>query len=159
MGIEIERRFLMNPRLLPSRMPSGARLIQGYLSFMPLVRVRTATPLGRGRAQAFLTIKSRGTRVRAEYEYRIPNTDARELLALCGEMKLQKVRLHLGPWELDRYEGRHKGLWLAEIELAHPDTPLPDPLPAWLGREVTDNPRYTNSSLARLKGWPPQWAR
>jgi adenylate cyclase len=158
MGIEIERRFLVNPKALPGRRPAGARLIQGYLSFVPLVRVRSVQPLGRGAPRAFLTVKSRGTRVRAEFEYRIPADDAVPLLALCGAMMLQKVRRCIGPWEVDQYEGRHKGLWLAEIELSHPDQPLPDPLPEWIGREVTDDPRYTNSQLARLKRWPPPWA-
>lgn len=158
MGIEIERRFLVDSVALPKRLPRGRRLVQGYLSFGPLVRVRTVRPLGRGRPRAFLTIKSGGTRVRAEFEYAIPHEDGRALLVLCGDRVLQKVRMCIGRWELDRYEERHTGLWLAEVELTRPDEPLPDPLPPWLGREVTDDPRYTNSRLAQLKSWPPPWA-
>jgi adenylate cyclase len=158
MGIEIERRFLVDACALPKRLPAGARLVQGYLSFSPLVRIRTVQPLNRLSARAFLTVKGQGTRVRAEFEYRIPNRDAAALLTLCGSMSLQKIRRCIGPWEVDQYEGRHTGLWLAEIELTHPDQPLPDPLPKWLDREVTDDPRYTNSQLARLEHWPPPWA-
>jgi adenylate cyclase len=73
-------------------------------------------------------------------------------------MTIQKVRRQIGPWELDCFEGRHAGLWLVEIELSRADQPLPKPLPPWIGREVTDDPRYTNSRLARLKRWPPKWA-
>jgi adenylate cyclase len=159
MGIEIERRFLVRANALPGKLPTGARLLQGYLSFAPLVRVRTVTPLRRHVTRAFLTVKGRGTRVRAEFEYPIPARDAKALLALCGAMTIQKVRHCIGPWELDCYEGRHVGLWLAEIELSRPDQSLPDPLPVWIGREVTDDPRYTNSRLARLERWPPSWAR
>jgi len=133
--------------------------VQGYLSLGPVVRARTIQPLGRGRKRAVLTIKGRGTRVRAEYEYPIPYKDAQALLELCGERVLQKVRMRIGPWELDRYEKRHTGLWLAEIELRRADEGLPDPLPPWLGREVTEDPRYTNSSLAALKRWPPPCAQ
>lgn len=158
MGIEIERRFLVDDKALPKRLPRGERLVQGYLSFGPLVRVRTVEPLGRGRKHGLLTIKGQGTRVRPEFEYRIPHTDAGVLLGMCGERVLQKVRMRIGRWELDRYEKRHTGLWLAEMELTHPDEALPDPLPKWASREVTEDPRYTNSRLAQLKHWPPDWA-
>jgi len=157
-GIEIERRFLVRSGALPARLPHGARLLQGYLGFAPLVRVRTVRPLRNGKDRAYLTVKGTGTRIRAEFEYPIPLRDATALLALCGSMTIQKVRRRIGPWELDCYEGRHAGLWLAEIELSRPDQPLPDPLPDWIGPEVTDDPRYTNSRLARLKRWPPRWA-
>lgn len=157
-GIEIERRFLVRSHALPAVLPYGARLLQGYLSFAPLVRVRTVRPLRNGKDRAYLTVKGAGTRIRAEFEYAIPVRDATALLALCGAMTLQKIRRRIGPWELDCFEGRHAGLWLVEIELSSPDGPLPDPLPAWIGREVTDDPRYTNSRLARLKRWPPRWA-
>lgn len=158
MGIEIERRFLVHVEALPRALPAGARLIQGYLSFSPLVRVRTVKRPGRGSTHAFLTVKGKGTRVRAEFEYPIPVSDATALLELCGSMKIQKIRRCVGPWELDCYEGRHSGLWLVEIELLRPRQPLPTPLPPWVGREVTDDPRYTNSRLARLERWPPKWA-
>lgn len=158
MGIEIERRFLVRVDALPRALPSGSRLIQGYLSFLPLVRVRTVQQLSRRSTQAFLTVKGRGTRVRAEFEYSIPVKDAEALLELCGQMWLQKIRRCMGPWEVDCYEGRHAGLWLAEIELSRARQPLPKPLPPWIGHEVTDDPRYTNSRLARLKKWPPRWA-
>ena len=159
MPIEVERRFLVRPQLLSRRLPGGMRIVQGYLSFRPLVRVRLVRRGPRGQPCGYLTVKGRGLRVRQEFEYRIPPAHARALLKLCGRMVLQKVRCRVGPWELDRYLDRLSGLWLAEVELRRSDAPLPKPLPAWLGREVTADPRYTNARLARLKRWPPRWAR
>jgi adenylate cyclase len=159
MGLEVERRFLVRPERLPRRRLAGARLTQGYLSFRPLVRVRLIRPRAGGKPRGALTVKGRGVRARLEFEYLIPAGDARALLKLCGRMVLEKVRAKLGPWEVDRYLGRHRGLYLAEIELSRTDAPLPRPLPSWLGREVTGDPRYTNANLARLRRWPPAWAR
>lgn len=157
MGVEIERRFLALPNRLPRHLAGGARIVQGYLSFRPLVRVRLLKSPGSGRWTGRLTVKGPGLRTRAEFEYAIPAADARALVKLCGRFRLEKVRARIGPWEVDRYTGRHAGLWLAEIELPRAHTPLPRPRPPWLGREVTGDPRYTNSRLARCKARPPWW--
>lgn len=151
MGVEIERRFLVDPKKLPRKLPVGKRLVQGFLSLEPVVRVRIARSETKGakKERAYLTIKGKGMRVRPEFEYDVPLDDARALLKLCGQIKIEKVRTRIGPWELDRYLGRFKGLWLAEIELKSARTPLPDPLPEWVLDEVTDDPRYTNAQLVR----------
>ena len=154
MGVEIERRFLVLPARLPRRMPRGAEIFQGFLALDPVVRVRLLQPAHAKKFLAFLTVKGRGLRVRAEFEYPIPAADARLLLKLCGARLIRKTRLRLGPWELDRYRGRHQGLWIAEIELPRPQAPLPRPRPPWLGREVTTDPRFTNVRLATAKRWP-----
>jgi CYTH domain-containing protein len=39
-------------------------------------------------------------------------------------------------------------------ELERVEEELPRPLPAWVGREVTGDPRYTNSNLARMTKRP-----
>jgi adenylate cyclase len=48
-------------------------------------------------------------------------------------------------WEVDEFAGHNIGLVVAEIELKQEDESF-DP-PEWLGEEVTDDPRYRNSSL------------
>lgn len=156
MGVEIERRFLVNVAALPPKSVPGYTLRQGYLSVHPVVRVRweqRAVAPGQDPADAatkgYLTIKGPGTLVRAEYEYEIPAADAEELLRMCGA-QLRKRRYHLhgeGHWTIDVFEDRLTGLWLAEIELPSADAEFPRP--AWLGREVTDDPRYTNAALAQ----------
>lgn len=53
---------------------------------------------------------------------------------------------------VDEFEGRLRGLVLAEIELPEAEPPGPGPvpaeLPAWLGREVTFEDRYSGGTLA-----------
>ncbi len=155
MPTEIERRFLIDSRLLPRKLPKPDRIVQGFLNFEPVVRVRLRKSGKGGRTRAYLTVKGRGLRVRAEYEYEIPVAHARELLKLCGAAVIEKDRTVYGPWEIDTYCGRHRGLQVVEIELPYARAKLPDPMPLWVRREVTEDPRYTNSHLARVKKWPP----
>ncbi|MBM4298072.1 MAG: adenylate cyclase, partial [Deltaproteobacteria bacterium] len=49
-------------------------------------------------------------------------------------------------WEVDEFRGDNAGLVVAEIELEHEDQKFD--LPSWVGREVTDDPRFFNSNLA-----------
>lgn len=146
MGVEIERKFLVrNPNWKIDA--SGERFTQGYLSTDPdrVVRVRLCGH------QAWLTIKNRAVDlVRAEFEYPIPTEDARILLdQLCIGPLIDKTRYripHAGHvWEVDEFHGDNAGLVVAEIELVHPDEPFERP--TWLGDEVSDDPRYGNSSL------------
>jgi CYTH domain-containing protein len=48
-------------------------------------------------------------------------------------------------WFVDEFCGDNAGLVLAEVELDHPAQPVR--LPPWVGDEVTQDPRYRNSSL------------
>jgi CYTH domain-containing protein len=152
MGIEIERKFLVRGR--PWQEGTGVWICQGYLSRADDVTVRVRVAGGQG----FLTIKgpSQGWS-RSEFEYSIPAAEARELLALCGTSVLEKRRYLIGHhddrWEVDEFLGRHAGLVLAEIELAHESQDFARP--AWLGDEVSDDPRYRNSALANDSEPPP----
>lgn len=142
-NLEIEHKFLIKDLATVKKLPKihSKKIEQGYLSRKPTVRVRI---IG---MHAFITIKGKGCRVRQEFEYRIPMADAKKLMKLCGDKKITKIRHYYGPWEIDEFKGRHKGLWMAEIELKTPKSKLPA-LPDWLGREVTNSPQYTNASLA-----------
>src|SRR5215813_7144260 len=145
MPTEIERKFLVNPEMLPKDLPPGDELEQGYLSTDPTVRVRlVATPDGTRHAE--LTIKGKGLVSRPEFNYPIPPADAEALLRLCSR-SLRKVRRKLGRWDLDHFRARE--LWLAEIELTSEGERFDRP--AWLGAEVTTDPGYANSRLATPK--------
>ena len=50
-------------------------------------------------------------------------------------------------------DGALAGRQLVEVEFESIDAATAFDPPDWFGTEVTENPRYTNSSLARL-GWP-----
>lgn len=142
MGREIERKFLVRSALLPP-LPQGDELEQGYLSTAPAVRVRLVSHPD-GTRDAELTIKGKGLRSRAEFNYPVPVDDAEALLRLCA-VGLRKVRRRLGRFELDHF--RERALWLAEIELSAEDEEFERP--AWLGEEVTEDPAYANARLAQ----------
>ena len=147
MGREIERKFLVRSADWHREATSARPLRQGYLAIDDgnTVRVRTDGQY------AWLTIKGRGEGItRPEFEYEIPVADAAALLALCRGRLVEKTR-HLIPagalcWEIDEFAGDNAGLVVAEIELPDEDTPVPQP--AWLGEEVTADPRYLNANLA-----------
>jgi CYTH domain-containing protein len=142
---EIEHKFLVRRDKLPRPLPPGKSIEQGFLCVEPVVRIRITKE--KKKQSAFLTIKGKGLRVRDEFEYPIPVRDAKQLLKLCGARTISKIRRVIGPIELDEFLGRHRGLWLAEIELRSRSAKLPK-LPAWIGKEVTGDPRYTNARLA-----------
>ena len=154
MGIEIERKFLVNGEGWREAAQSRTHFSQGYLCRDPArtVRVRVAGD------QAFLTIKgaTQGA-TRAEFEYALPLADAQQLLALCDGPVVEKVR-HLCPhegmtWEVDEFLGANAGLVVAELELESEDQAFAHP--AWLGDEVTGDARYVNANLAvnPFKSW------
>ena len=61
--------------------------------------------------------------------------------------KTRYVVVHDGSkWEVDEFQGDNSDLVVAEIELQSKDEQFSRP--PWLGREVTDDSRYYNSSLA-----------
>lgn len=149
MGVEIERKFLVADPAAAFAAESGSeRIAQGYLSPDPAATVRVRLRGDHG----YLTVKSpnRGAE-RGEWEYEIPASDARELLELSRTPVLDKTRhlvRHAGhTWEVDEFHGALSGLVLAEVELSSPYDAVA--LPPWLGREVTGDPAYYNSSLAR----------
>jgi adenylate cyclase len=153
MGMEIERRFLVTGEGWRSGVTGTRRLDQGYLAREDGVTVRLRVA---GDA-AKLTIKGPGGLMRPEFEYAVPVPEAREMLdLLCAGRRLIKTR-HDVPlrglvWEVDVFEGPLAGLVVAEVELPDPAHPLD--LPAWAGREVTEDPRYANAALASAAAPP-----
>jgi CYTH domain-containing protein len=144
---EIERKYLVTSDAWRSDAPPGIPILQGYLSTDPRrsVRIRIAGD------RAFVTIKGppQGS-ARAEYEYSIPLQDAREMLGtLCFKPLIEKTRytLHHGDlrWEIDEFAAHNQGLLVAEVETEKPPGQIEKP--AWLGEDVTEDPRYSNLNL------------
>ena len=73
------------------------------------------------------------------------------MLAICEGAIIDKIRYVVDvagrTWEVDVFSGANDGLVMAEVELEAEDAVVE--LPAWAGREVTDDPRYYNASLSR----------
>lgn len=147
MAIEIERKFLVVGD--EWRKAPAVDYQQGYLNAdkARTVRVRIAGD------KAFLTVKGEAKGLsRAEFEYPIPLEDGRDLLRLCQPPLIEKCRRRIAVdgfiWEVDEFFGSNQGLVVAEIELPAEDAVFPQP--EWIGEEVTHDPRYFNSSLAKL---------
>jgi adenylate cyclase len=155
MATEIERKFLLSSDDWRRFAGPGVRLAQGYLASEVgcSVRVRVA-----GDA-AWLNIKGATVDIaRAEFEYPIPLTDGQEILAtLARKPFIEKTRYDVvvgdHVWEIDEFHGDNDGLIVAEIELGAVDEIFD--IPQWVGREVSDEPRYLNAALARhpFKSW------
>jgi adenylate cyclase len=147
MATETERKFLVDNSQLALYGKRKERLKQGYLcsSDDAVTRIRTIDD------RAVLTVKSRNPGItRAEFEYDIPYNDAIEMLELC-ESVVEKTRYYVPQgdltWEIDIFEGKLRGLYLAEIEGTEEQVAAVD-LPPFIGEEVSTDVRYSNHSLS-----------
>ena len=151
-NMEIERKFIVKYPVPPFVLDLvNTKIVQGYLNrHNPTIRVRIEND-----SKAILAIKSppldKEGRIRKEYEYEIPVEEANELIkSYCGINVIEKTRYifcNEGKiWEIDIFGGKLTNLVLAEIELdiAEEDFTKPD----WIGKEVTNDPIYTNACLA-----------
>ncbi len=156
MAKEIERKFLVKNDSWRAE-AKGLPYSQGYISATQpgqTVRVRLAGDKG------YLTLKGPTVGItRSEFEYVIPVADAKELLeTMCDRPFIEKVRYRLLSdhllWEIDEFSGENTGLIVAEVELETEDQAITKP--DWLGKEVSDDPRYYNVNLSRhpYKTWP-----
>ena len=154
MAIEIERKFLIDPDVWKPE-DEGISYRQGYLSSekQRVVRVRVVG------TEAFLTVKGISENIsRLEFEYPIPRNDAEIILdRLCERPLIEKTRhtqrVGNNVWEIDVFHGENDGLIIAEIELSFEDETFEHP--PWLGKDVSEDPRYFNSNLSRnpFKNW------
>lgn len=149
--LEIERKFLLTDESWRREISRSIRIVQGYICSETLhtVRVRIAGD------QAWLTLKGRTSgNSRPEFEFPIPVDQARQImLTLCGDRCLEKIRNYVDyqgkTWEIDEFTGPLKGLVVAEIELNSGEERFA--FPPWLGKEVTQDHRFSNSNLCGLK--------
>lgn len=153
---EIERKFLVTSTEFLSESIRSNRIVQGYLNSNPerTVRIRIKG------TQGFITIKGKGNEsgtTRFEWEREIEVTEAEQLLLLCEDGVIDKVRYEIPSgkhlYEVDVFEGDNKGLIIAEIELENENESFEKP--NWLGEEVTGDDRYYNASLSisSYKNW------
>ena len=150
MAQEIEKKFLVSSGQFKAEASKSTRIIQGYLSSVPerTVRIRIKGEKG------YITIKGKGNESgasRYEWEKEIPAAEAEELMRICEPGVIDKTRYEIkkGPhtFEVDEFYGENEGLVVAEVELEKEEDHFEKP--AWLGLEVTGDPRYYNSMLMK----------
>jgi CYTH domain-containing protein len=148
--VEIERRFLVVSDAWRGDVVSLHHLRDGLLDQSDRGKTRVRIDGDR----AWLTIKGQRSGIsRREYEYEIPLGDAEELLRdVCSDCVIEKtrslVRANDTLWTVDAFQGRLAGIVWAEIELADENQTFERP--AWIGAEVTADPRFRQSNLLAL---------
>jgi CYTH domain-containing protein len=154
MAHEIERKFVLDapPQGLDEH-PSEP-ISQGYLALDGDVEVRVR----RRGDQTVLTVKAGGGRRRVEQEMDLDPAAFEALWPLTEGRRIVKRRYVVPArdaleFEVDVYEDDLAGLVVAEVEFPDDATANRFTEPEWLGREVTDDPRWKNQSLA-LHGRP-----
>jgi adenylate cyclase len=147
---EIESKFLLKhvpAEILQSR---HFPVAQGYLANEPggrHVRLRKKAKI------ASLTYKFGRASSREEREIRLSPKQFATLWPATAGRRLRKVRYEVA-WknltiEIDIYGGRNRGLIVAEVEFPNQASRRKFKPPAWFGREITGEKRYSNIRLAR----------
>lgn len=163
MAKEIERKFLVKSDEWEQYVRQKIEIEQGYLAKDKLsknvVRVRITTLPVCGTSNGYLTVKGKRVGItKPEYEFEIPIKEAKELLKMCKDPVIRKIRhlVRVGldnrffTFEIDKFTaGPNKGFVLAEIELQKESERFPKP--EWLGEDVSHDDRYSNSYLASHK--------
>ncbi len=146
---EIERKFLL--KQLPERLKQARRCViaQGYLAAEPGGRHVRLRKKGK---TASLTFKVGRSAHREEREIKLSPKQFAALWPATVGRRLYKLRYEM-PWknfliEIDIYRRKHKGLVVAEVEFPNRTACRKFKAPAWFGREVTGNKRYSNVRLA-----------
>ena len=150
MNIEIERKFLLSA--LPE-LPRAIEVLdidQGYLPGAARLRHQRSST---GTERFFRTVKHGIGVRRLEVEDEIDRATFDRLWPETAGRRVRKRR-YVVPngedhWEIDEFLDRP--LVLAELEFDDPESTvtIPDWLSPVLVRDVTDEPSYTNRSLAR----------
>ena len=149
MGIEIERRFLVDNEDWKSLIILSEDFRQAYLNSSAdewATRVRIID-----NKKAYITLKSSlSGLINHEFEYSIRIQDAIELIKL-SKYKLTKTRYQLKinnkNWVVDLFDGSNFSLKIAEIELNCESEKVQ--IPSWCGQEITGVKSLSNAALAK----------
>lgn len=156
MAVEIERKFLVTSNDFKKEATRSYSIKQGFLNSHKERTVRVRLKKDKG----YLTVKGKSSEdglVRFEWETEITTQEAQQLLELCEESIIDKMRYEVNfgkhTFEIDEFFDGNEGLIIAEVELQSKDEVFIKPV--WLGKEVTGDIRYYNSQLSKqpYKTW------
>lgn len=156
---EIERKFLL--KNLPYNLDEfkSESIEQGYIVITP---DGTEVRLRKKDGQFYQTVKSGSGEERTEHEIELSKEQFDEIWDTTEGKRLKKTRFKI-PYqdkiiELDIYGEGLAGNASAEVEFKTKEEADKFTPPEWFGREVTEDSRYKNQSLA-TKGWPRERRR
>lgn len=146
---EIERKFLI--KNLPENLDNFTHyeIKQGYISTDPTIRLRQKDN------NYILTVKSAGLMKKQEYELDLTEEQFNRLWKKTEGNTIEKTR-YIVPLndnlkaELDIYKGTLSGFMNVEVEFSSTKEAILFDAPDWFGQEVTQDPRYSNSSLSKF---------
>jgi adenylate cyclase len=151
MNLEIERKFLVKNDNYKKEAFQKSYIKQGFLNSDKerTVRIRIIDE------KAFITVKGKsndeGT-TRFEWEKEISVKEAQDLMLLTEKGMIEKSRYFVKnnhhTYEVDEFFGDNIGLVVAEIELGSEEEYYEKP--TWLGKEVTGEVKYYNSTLKNI---------
>jgi adenylate cyclase len=147
---EIERKFLIKEVPPGLQKHTHKTINQGYLA---VDRGGVQVRLRRAGKQFFLTYKRGRGLTREEREVRLTRAQFEKLWPGTKGHRLTKMRydvpLNDRIVEVDVYQGKNSGLMVAEVEFSTEETCKAFAPPAWFGKEVSGEGRYSNVKLAR----------
>lgn len=160
---EIERKFLLSQEqfdrlqfLSCAVLEITYEILQGYIVNKEDldIRVRIDRRVGNKTRPpiAILAIKKPvddSFLVRTEDQYEIPLENALDILDPLP--KIYKTRYRFGEYTIDAFEKDLEGLFIVEKEYESVEDALNDPIPHWVGDEVTELGTYKNSNLVGKK--------
>ena len=151
-GMEIERQFLVEN--LPGLPSVYEQLRQGYISLEPEIRIRQI-----GTENFSLTVKRGSGLVRQEWETEITVQEFINLRQRLepGTLMIEKRRYSIPlpdglVAELHVHERHLIGLNYVEVEFASAEAAEAFQPPAWFGREITEDARFSYGTLAKRDG-------
>ncbi len=145
--LERERKFLVAE--LPELPDAGTEYRQGYIAIDRSVSVRVRDAGAKG---CTLNLKGGTGGVRVELEWPIDRPQFDALWERTEERRVRKTR-HQVPFggqiaEVDVFADHLDGLTMVEVEFDSDESMAAFEPPPWFGREVTDDPRYSNAVMA-----------
>lgn len=153
-GLEVERKFLLDASKIPYNLSTLDKyeLTQAYINFSPEIRIRCADGW-----MYFLTVKAYvndDLMSREEREFWITEQEYNTLMKKIEGNIIYKTR-YQGLDEngvmfaIDIFKGALEGLAYYEVEFPNEEEANKYIPPDWVGKDVTNDKRYKNGSLAQ----------
>ena len=152
---EIERKFLINIKGFNMDLAGYSKemIEQTYVSDEPEIRIRKSFILENLSETYYETIKSKGGLIRSEIEKPLTKEQYDILFKerITDVIKKDRYSIAFKGYiiQLDIYKDQLKGLIVAEIEFASEEQANAFKPPQWFGKEVTEDKKYKNYSLAK----------